>query len=125
MPASVVYGGEQEKRKLISERGKTAHGPGNKQGDEEEGSYPQGWANRWSEDLEIAHQPGKSKDQRKPSGCATTQILSLQKTYKSQRRSGNWMDKELYEWHCPSRLSVSGVIFTLHRVAARSVSKHS
>ncbi len=45
-------------------------------GDEEEGSSHQG---RLTGDRQVGDLlPGKSKDQRKPSGCATTRRLSLE-----------------------------------------------
>lgn len=43
--------------------------------DEDEGSHPQGWANRRSTRL-AAWPPGKSKGQRKPSGRAIARHLS-------------------------------------------------
>jgi hypothetical protein len=51
---------------------------------EDEGSCSQGQANRAGKTLRFtsnrlpAWSPGKSTDQRKPSGCATTRHLSLQ-----------------------------------------------
>jgi len=45
-------------------------------GDEEEGSLPRGRANRRIGRLPTSG-PGKSKDQRMPSGCTTRPYLSL------------------------------------------------
>jgi hypothetical protein len=78
--------------------GKIAHGPskGIWKGDEDEGSSPHG---RLTGDYQVGDlQPGKSNDQRKPSGCATTRLLSFETLSRTaistlrQGRMGNQAD---------------------------------